>query len=145
GMRLGEICQLTLDDFVVIEGVDVIWIHGDNEDETKRVKTVASNRRVPVHSELRKVGLMAHVEKRRAEASATARLFPDVPKGPTNFPSDPFSKFYERFLKKVGIVDRRKVFHSFRHTYRDALREADISIEKVSALGGWSSSQTQAN
>ena len=29
-------------------------------------------------------------------------------------------------------------FHSFRHSNRDALREAGISPERVRALGGWS-------
>lgn len=28
-------------------------------------------------------------------------------------------------------------FHSFRHNYRDALREAEIGLERVRALGGW--------
>jgi uncharacterized protein YjbK len=41
------------------------------------------------------------------------------------------------------VSDPRKVFHSFRHNYRDALREADISIEKVRALGGWSTGRTE--
>jgi integrase len=30
-------------------------------------------------------------------------------------------------------------FHSFRHCYRDAFREGDISQECVRALGGWHS------
>jgi integrase len=37
----------------------------------------------------------------------------------------------------------RTSFHSFRHTYRDALREADISAERVKALGGWANTETQ--
>lgn len=28
-------------------------------------------------------------------------------------------------------------FHSFRHNYRDALREVEIGLERVRALGGW--------
>ncbi|PHJ51350.1 hypothetical protein VF02_37910, partial [Nostoc linckia z1] len=55
----------------------------------------------------------------------------------------PFSKWFARFLNKVGIEGHRKTFHSFRHTYRDALREADISIERVRALGGWSTGNTE--
>jgi hypothetical protein len=28
-------------------------------------------------------------------------------------------------------------FHTFRHTFPDALREADISEERVRRIGGW--------
>lgn len=37
----------------------------------------------------------------------------------------------------------KKVFHSFRHSYRDVLREADVSVEAVRALGGWSTGRTE--
>ena len=39
-----------------------------------------------------------------------------------------------------GNGDHLISFHSFRHNYRDALREADISRERVRALGGWTDS-----
>ena len=63
--------------------------------------------------------------------------------GSTGYRSDPFSKFFARFLNKVGITHKKKVFHSFRHSYRDVLREADISDEKVRALVGWASGRTE--
>jgi putative transposase len=42
-----------------------------------------------------------------------------------------------RFLTQIGAKTPKTSFHSFRHCYRDALREADISQERVRALGGW--------
>jgi len=48
GMRLNEICQLTVDDFVEEDGVPIILIREDDDDETKRVKTKAGIRFVPV-------------------------------------------------------------------------------------------------
>lgn len=143
GMRLNEVCQLTLDDFVRQDGTDIILIRGDDDDETKRVKTEAGNRFVPVHPELRRIGLLAFVDERRRSAAPNASLFPELSVGVTGYRSDPFSKFFARFLDHVGISERRKVFHSLRHNYRDALREADISQEKVRALGGWSSGRTE--
>lgn len=143
GMRLNEICQLTLDDFVHEDGVDIILIRGEEDDETKRVKTEAGHRFVPVHPELRRVGLLSYVEKRRRRDRPTALLFPDLPLGSTGYRSDPFSKFFARFLDHVGVSHPKKVFHSFRHNYRDALREADISVERVRALGGWTSGRTE--
>ncbi|APH74315.1 hypothetical protein BSQ44_00535 [Aquibium oceanicum] len=144
GMRMNEICQLTVDDFVEEDGVVIILIREDDDDETKRVKTEAGIRFVPVHPELERIGLLAFVQNRRANGPKVP-LFPDLPVGSTGYRSDPFSKYFNRFRHKVGITDRKKVFHSFRHTYRDALREADISDQKVRALGGWSSSRTEEN
>lgn len=145
GMRLNEVCQLTLDDFVRDDGIDIVLIRdgvNDDDKETKRVKTEAGHRFVPVHPELRKIGLLAYIEERRKKAASTAPVFPDLTMASTGYRSDNFSKFFRCFLDKVGITDPKKVFHSFRHTYRDALREADISREKVRALGGWESGAT---
>ena len=50
-----------------------------------------------------------------------------------------------RFLDSVGVKHSKKVFHSFRHSYRDAVREAEISGEKVRALGGWTTGRTEDN
>ena len=143
GMRLNEICQLTLDDFVVEDGVDIILIRGDDDGETKRIKTAAGRRFIPLHSELRRIGLLGHVALRRKKSPPTDVLFPELPLGSTGYRSDPFSKYFARFLDHVKIKDKKKVFHSFRHSYRDALREADISLEKVRALGGWSGKNTE--
>ena len=32
------------------------------------------------------------------------------------------------------------VVHSFRHSFRDRLREADVSMELIDQLGGWAAS-----
>ncbi|TJW44642.1 MAG: site-specific integrase [Mesorhizobium sp.] len=143
GMRLNEVCQLTLDDFEVQDDTDIILIRGSEDGETKRVKTAAGHRFVPVHPELKRMGLLSFVADHRSKREPDASLFAELPLGTTGYRSDPFSKFFGRFLDKVGITDPKKVFHSFRHNYRDALREADISIEKVRALGGWTTGNTE--
>ncbi|WP_347405187.1 site-specific integrase [Mesorhizobium sp. WSM4884] len=143
GMRLNEVCQLTLDDFEVQDDTDIILIRGSEDGETKRVKTAAGHRFVPVHPELKRMGLLTFVADQRLKREPDASLFAELPLGTTGYRSDPFSKFFARFLDKVGITDPKKVFHSFRHNYRDALREADISIEKVRALGGWTTGNTE--
>jgi integrase len=142
-MRLNEICQLTLDDFDRQDDTDIILIRGSDDGETKRVKTEAGQRFVPVHPELKRLGLLDFVTVQQSKHAADGPLFPELPLGTTGYRSDPFSKFFARFLDKVGIRDPKKVFHSFRHNYRDALREADISIERVRALGGWSTGKTE--
>ena len=47
--------------------------------------------------------------------------------------SDPFQKWFGRFLAKAGATAPRTSYHSF----RDALREAQASDEIVDALLGW--------
>ena len=143
GMRLNEICQLTLDDIANSDGTDIILIRGDEDKETKRVKTAAGHRFVPIHSELKRIGLMVHVASQRKLFEPDKPLFPELPVASTGYRSDLFSKFFANFLKHAGITAERKAFHSFRHSFRDALREADLSPERVRALGGWSSGKTE--
>jgi hypothetical protein len=52
-------------------------------------------------------------------------------------PSDPFQKWFTRFLAETGATAPRTSYHSFRHSFRDALREAQASDEIVDALLGW--------
>jgi integrase len=140
GMRLGEICQLEVSDVVKLDGVEVVLVGGDDDDETKRVKTEAGNRYVPVHPDLKKFGLLDHHAK--MAAAGERRLFPELTRAKTESLSDNFSKWFSGFLEAIDAKTKRTSFHSFRHTYRDALREADISRERVQALGGWSSHGT---
>ncbi len=134
GMRLNECVQLRTDDVAVRDGVHVILIRADEEGD-KRLKTDASERFLPIHSELKKIGFLIYVMKMRH--AGEVRLFPELPKGKKGYYSDPFQKWFSRFLTNVGAKTPKTSFHSFRHCYRDALREADISPERVRALGGW--------
>jgi integrase len=142
GMRMNEICQLSEDDITVDDGTDIILVRSD-EDGTKRVKTSSGHRFIPVHPELKRLGFLDHVAKVRADGGSKARLFPELSTASTGYISDNFSKWFANFLDKVAVTDGRKNFHSFRHTFRDALREAEIPQDRVRELGGWSSGSTE--
>jgi integrase len=120
----------------VRDGVDVILIRED-EDGDKRLKTHASERFVPIHGELTKIGFLTYIAKMKR--AGEVRLFPDLPKGKRGYYSDPFQKWFSRFLVSIGAKTPKTSFHSFRHCFRDVLRDADISTERVRALGGWTS------
>ncbi|ACA20663.1 integrase family protein [Methylobacterium sp. 4-46] len=143
GMRLGECCQLRVEDVAEYEGVPVILINDDEEpggDEAdkKRVKTEAGRRFVPVHPELQRIGFLKFVEAMRGRGEK--RLFPEIKPDSMGYLSGTFSKWFNdkrRFLGKLDMSGTGVSFHSFRHNYRDALREAEISLERVRALGGW--------
>jgi integrase len=72
-------------------------------------------------------------------------LFPDLKPGTTGYRSDQFSKWFARFLKSIDADADRTSFHSFRHNFRDALREGNVRHEIAMLLGGWSDrSRSQA-
>ncbi len=146
GMRQGEIAQLRTDDVRLFQGVLCIFIAADGDDvdeaDRKRVKTEAGERYVPVHPELLRIGFAQHVEQMRK--AGAERLFPDIVRGADGYFS-PLSKWFSRFLADAGVKRQRNAFHSFRHTFRDAMREASVPLEAVVALGGWEGGGTQGD
>ncbi|MCJ2110508.1 site-specific integrase [Methylobacterium sp. E-025] len=138
GMRQGEIAQLRTDDVRLFQGVLCIFIVADGDDvdeaDRKRVKTEAGERYVPIHPTLEQIGFALHVERMRK--AGAERLFPDIVRGADGYFS-PFSKWFGRFLTEIGVKRDRNAFHSFRHSFRDAMREAAVPLDVVTALGGW--------
>jgi integrase len=138
-MRLNECCQLMVDDVRYVRAVPIIAIaedpQGGDEADAKRVKTEAGERFVPVHPELERLGFLRHWQAMKT--AGRRRLFPDLRPGVHGYYSDPFSKWFSRYLKAVEAYTRKTTFHSLRHNYRDALRDTEMSGEMVRALGGW--------
>jgi integrase len=136
GMRLGEIVSLTVDDVAVRDGADCFILRKTAD---KSLKTAGSERVVPVHPELVFLGLLQMFARRRDEGAK--RVFPDLPGETQNELSDLFQKRFSYWQKKTLCIDEAGVsFHSFRHGFRDALREAGVPIDATRALGGWARS-----
>ncbi len=136
GMRMGEIVSLTVDDVDVRDGVQCFILR---KTEDRSLKTPGSERVVPVHPELVKLGLLQHVAKIRDGCGS--RLFPELPGDTQEELSDLFQKRFAYWQKKVlGISEKGVSFHSFRHGFRDALREAGVPIDATRALRGWARS-----
>lgn len=131
GARLNEIAQLHLADFVTIDGGHAITVN--DQGDAKRVKTSASKRAIPIHSELVRLGLVRFVEVLRAKKEA--RLFPELKLLRDGY-GQTVSKWFRRYRLRCGISEGGKVFHSFRHTVIDALKQAGHPKEKISALVG---------
>lgn len=131
GARLNELCQLHLKDFDIVDGINVIKINGDMPD--KRLKTKAAVREVPIHSELIRIGLLDNVNKLRKRNAI--RLFPELTLGRDGY-GHATSKWFARYRVKCGIEEQGKVFHSFRHTFINELKQNDVSKEKIAALVG---------
>jgi hypothetical protein len=139
GMRPNEAGQLETADMKEENGILYFYVREVSEDGSaseKLIKTAQSKRRVPVHPEMLKLGFREFIEERRKDR-AEPRLFPELPRSKLGYVSDPFGKWFKRFVQKAVGEDCRATFKSFRHQFRTALFDADVSIPVTEALGGW--------
>ena len=138
GLRCNEACQLYTEDVKERDGITYLAIREKREDGSKcdkRLKTKQSEREVPLHPALKRIGFLAFVAERQRD-KASPRLFPELEASRTGYFSNPFSKWFSRF--KTGCVGGTKAtFHSFRHHFRDATRAARLPAETVALLAGW--------
>jgi len=131
GARLNEICQLHLCDFDEYEGIKVIRI--SEEGGNKRLKTKAAKRLIPIHPDLIRLGLIGFVDSLLQDGQI--RLFPELKERRDGY-GQTASKWFAGYCTKCGIDEAGKVFHSFRHTVIDRLKQFDVSKEKIAALVG---------
>ncbi|WP_235189753.1 site-specific integrase [Methylotenera sp. L2L1] len=150
GARLGEIGQLLVDDIAEDSGVKYIHITtevGDEEDEDTPQKTLKNNsskRRVPIHPELVRCGFLDYVSSMKD--AGHSRLFPLLKSSPTRPLTAAFSQWFGNHKRKgLGITDKRKTFHSFRHGFKDACRECLIPIELHDKLTGHKSAASYSS
>jgi len=133
GARLEEICQLELTDIgTSFDGVVFMDINDDGE-PGKKVKNQASIRRMPIHPKLIEMGLLSHLKRSSDDIYLFSSLYSDE----RGRRGAAYGKRFSRLLRKsVGISDKRKVFHSFRHTWTDAAREAGLPEDVRLRLAG---------
>ena len=142
GLRASETAQLKLDSIRHERGILVFAI----EEETKNW---GSKRLVPVHSKLIELGIEDRIEELRK--SRKTHLFPDWYKKGVEakrakkdgeatlnlyFPRFIPKSFNRSFLRKVGISDKRKKWHSFRHTFKTGLSLAGVPRDMRDDLCG---------
>lgn len=133
GMRLGEIIQLRLTDVKLEDGIHYFDVSLD-DDQQKTVKTATSIRRIPVHPILITLGLLSYATTR--EKHKRQRLFDDIQPSEAGYYSGNFSKWWGRYTRKIGVQTAKTAFHSFRHNFTDALREAEIPEDISRQLTG---------
>lgn len=162
GGRANELAQLYLDDVKTSEqGVPYIKFQVtrpdqlvvDEDDELdpegsgspgrratspdKSLKTVNSNREVPLHSVLLDAGFMRYVDRLRSEGYV--RLFPELRFDATKgYGLEARKWFNERFLgKELDLVrDGTKTLHSLRHNFATALNDQTPRSRMKSQLLG---------
>lgn len=131
GARSSELCQLHVSDIVQAEGV---WVIDINEDaEGKTVKTRASRRQVPIHSELMRLGFLDYVEATRK--ASHERLWPALSLREGR-PSHTFSRWFNGKSRKAIPDMVIPDFHSLRHTVRTAMTVAKVPEQDQDLVTG---------
>jgi integrase len=108
----------------------------------KKLKTKASRRVVPIHAQLVSLGFLKFVEDVRKRHGDKAFLFPLVAPDKGRAGVKAWSKWFGRYLRAQGVTDTAKVFHSFRHGFKDALRQGKVNQEIHDALTGHAQAST---
>lgn len=139
GARVGEISQLTIDDIQQHETGYILFIrHDPKRDQfTKNEQT----RILPIHSTLVKLGLVAFwLDRKKACFGKICRLFEDVKPNKRGHIGDAATRFWCRYLEKIGVKDGADGFgvHSFRHTLTDRLRLAGYADNMAAVILGHS-------
>ena len=141
GARLEELAQLQVSDVKLAKGLGHYLSISDLEQQSAQLKNAQSRRNIPLHPVLIACGFLQHAQERRI-----GYLFPDLKLNPRGKRSGYFSNWFSGYLrKKVGIADTRKVFHSFRHTFKDLCRQHGIEEAVHDALTGHKSPSVSRN
>lgn len=132
GLRLGEVAGLLVKDVGQEGGEPVLHLrHG-----LRKLKTDASRRDLPVHPELVRLGFLEWAEGRRKAAKQDETLFPGEKPYAHGKWGRGLSDWFGRRVKALGLQGVKLTFHSLRHDFKDAMREAEIDPQMQDYLAG---------
>jgi integrase len=132
GARVEELAQLLVKDIRYVAELGH-YINISDEAEHAKLKNASSRRRVPVHPVVVACGFIDYVQ----QVKPAKLLFPHLKANPRGKLAGYFSNFFSQYLRqRVRITDKRKVFHSFRHTFKDICRKVGIEEAVHDALTG---------
>lgn len=142
GARINELCQLHPCDMAQEGYTDAkgkpqkAWVIRIEHDRAKgqRVKTEGSERRIPVHPDLVKLGFVKYAQAQ----TGRPLLFDKLSMGPkeTRLAGN-WGRWFARYLRKTcGVTDERMTFHSFRHAFKHHMRQCQVPKDVNDALTG---------
>lgn len=147
GFRGNELAQLEVNDIVMRHGVWSISVSPYSLDDNgepiqgsmernKKVKTKSGMRILPIHQIAVDLGFVDHVKRRKE--SGEEQVFVAKKWGKRASHYDSVRGDIEEHMSRLGVWTADRKFHSFRHTFRDACRDALIETAYVREMGGWS-------
>jgi integrase len=139
GLRLEEAAKLRPCD---IQQLDGIWFIDVNE-ESGRLKTRHSRRRVPIHSALLD-SLLRRKAQVEAQSGPQANLWGLEGPDSRGRWSEQLSKRLNTRVDRAGITEKKLVMESARNTFIHQMREAGVDEPTVADLVGHSSGDTMS-
>ena len=136
GARREEICKLMVNDIFCDVEVPYIYI---GTTLTGRLKTANATRKIPIHSELLRLGFSEFCRsmKDAKEVLLFAEIYPSA--GTKRAVGDVFYKIWWIYLKPyIPNLLRGQAMHSARYTVSDALKDAGVAIEQRNDILGQS-------
>lgn len=132
GNRLEEFAQLRGEDVRQEDSVWFLRVHGE---DGRQIKNDQSERRVPLHPELERLGFLDYV--RDTAPKAGDMVFPLLkPGGPDKKFGYHFTKWWTNYRKAIGLYESGLDYHSFRHGVTTKLYAAGVSTVIVDELTG---------
>ena len=92
----------------------------------RTLKTASARRDIPVHPELLRLGFMDFVKERRKAAKPNDLLFAGEAAYARQQWGRGLGDWFTRKVRSLKLEGRKLTFHSLRHDFRDALREAEV-------------------
>lgn len=140
GARMGELAQLLVADVRQDRGRWIIHVTREG-DAAKTTKTKGSQRVIPLHPELERLGFLEF--HARQAGGGTNRLFPNIVPDARGQLTGNVSRWWGRYVERIGVKNDASVnFHSFRHGMADALRRAGFRDEEFGFLLGHTQATT---
>lgn len=140
GMRLNEVCQLHAED-VEQDAESGLWCFKVQlgEEGSKKLKTLAARRVIPIHPSLIALGFLEYYQ--RVKKAGLPRLWMNLTHGVRGYGKN-FSNWFLKsgrdkgFLRTYVTEDEKKDFHSFRHTCINGLKQAGAQEAVIAELVG---------
>lgn len=138
GARRAELCDLLASDIRFSEHHNLYFMDIGPR-EHRRLKNIQSQRQVPIHQELIRLGFITYVEALRRQGF----LFPDLRRGSGKTSAgDVFDKSWQK-IRAASLPNAKvenKVFHSFRHWCNNEMKQGGVPAEVRKDLLGHTNS-----
>ena len=133
GGRREEFCGLMVAD-VILDNGDIPYIH-IAKNEQRRIKNLQSQRNVPLHPELIRLGFLEYIAA--IKALGYKLLFPDLYSPTTRSPlGDRFYNLFKPILVAAGATEAGLGSHAIRHLFGARLKKKGVSEEDRGDLLG---------
>ena len=137
--RANEICSLYHENIQSVKTKNkktIYYFEINDEESDKKVKTVNSRRRIPLHDSLLDLNFIEFLESLK-NFSKQKRIFSELSFYRGSYAVN-FGKWWNRTAleKRFGIKTERKDFHSFRHSCTDACYENGVDSKFVTQFLG---------